>query len=684
MAYPGLPPVASAPQSSPPPVPFDMSGFDAGIAELQGMLVDLDGDGVPDAEQGRAPQGGMDVQALGQEAKDRIQRGEPRDQVIQDLFLRVTRQRRDTGQQVAQAPAETMSDAGGVPDEYTPLPGTTLDNNPESFGYDVAPLPTGQDARNRLLQGPMPRQEQARPVAPEEEIPANTVQTNPDGSVRRFPSGGPIPDFSDGGPYGTFGRRGFSDGARELIKEEAPGLIAAAMGPIGRGVATAARSAPALTTMALSALGATAGADEAGQGSAAPLQNLTEQLSTLERRRDEAAAEMTRQKAFNRQGQRPKYDDAKSQYDALTAEIAGVRAMISDSQNAAAEERRMASPEYQLEMQQKASDLARQEKEREAATPFRERYPEVAGNLPAIGLGLAAGLPFAIGAKEAAGTFTRGSFPSRVNAAVKNADEAIATNAPNQALNRMELDRLIKAEPSTGNRLLQGAAAAGAGGALAAEANLFPDQYDAFNLPEGEDRDAAWARMTDPMEYLKRGAIGAITGLSGYEASRLIPRREAMIPEATARRDFIAREERNASKASRQSPAPESAPALPPPAAAAPEAGNRLLPGAPAPQVTPRSSSARSKTKGTMDANGHYHDAQGRYATPPKSMRRKAAPASSANETPVAASPDLGGAFERHRSLIESGNVDGAIDSIARQTGAAPDDVRRQLMRWLE
>lgn len=645
MATPYTPSSFAATQpSASPQGAFDMTGFDQQLAELQQMLTDLDGDGIPDSPQGdpslgapprispdaryeqdysdqfrsvppparrppaAGPAGpvGLDMKGLGEEARQRISAGEPRESVIQDLFMRVTRQRAaESGQpqRMAEARGPTMNDAGpDLPQDFGGLPGTEVDMEPENFGYVGEPPPpplSGPEMRNRLLGG-MPPMEQAREAPLSDEVPARSVRTNDAGEVMQFPDGEPIPDLSDAP---AFGRQGIEGGLGQVARDYAPEVAASAMGPIGRGFMTAARSAPALTTMTLAALGASAGADEAGTNSEAPMQRLHTQRAALEARRERFAQDMERQKGRNKRGERPLYDEAKRSYDAMSNEISGVDAMIAEAQRQAAEEQRRSSPEFQQDVEKRARDLEREEKEREASTPFRERYPEIAGNLPAIGLGLAAGLPFSLGARNAMGTFARNSHPSRVNDAIRRADEAIATGSPTSALNRMELDRLVAAQPTTRNRLLDAAAAAGAGGALAAEANLFPDQYDAFNLPPGEDRDAAMERIMDPTEYLKRGAVGAITGLSGYEASRLMPRREANIPRAEATRDFMQSQERAATKRNRLLRDERERTALPPPEAPAPAA--------PEPRVFKK------------DAQGNYHDEAGRFVAPPPKKPRK-------------------------------------------------------------
>jgi hypothetical protein len=179
MAYP-VSAAPASPMAAPPQPAFDMSRFDADLAELQQMLVDLDGDGVPDTPQGapatgrpadvppdaifqqeyqdmfngqtpaprppagpRAPLGGapVDVQALAGEARERIARGEPRESVIQDLYLRVARGRAaEAGQPVrmAQATGPAMSDAEN-PMLRQPMPPRGPARGPRFSGLPMPP-----------------------------------------------------------------------------------------------------------------------------------------------------------------------------------------------------------------------------------------------------------------------------------------------------------------------------------------------------------------------------------------------------------------------------------------------------------------------------------------------------------------------------------------------------------------
>ena len=46
---------------------------------------------------------------------------------------------------------------------------------------------------------------------------------------------------------------------------------------------------------------------------------------------------------------------------------------------------------------------------------------------------------------------------------------------------------------------------------------MYPDQYDAFSLPEGPAKSEARERALNPRNYLERALIGSITGVSGYK-----------------------------------------------------------------------------------------------------------------------------------------------------------------------
>lgn len=166
---------------------------------------------------------------------------------------------------------------------------------------------------------------------------------------------------------------------------------------------------------------------------------------------------------------------------------------------------------------------------------FTEKYPEIADRLPMAGLAVGAVVP-------AAGRIMQ----QRVrNAPMREWHQAV--NETERALGR----RNWKGDPSpdiqaagegvskleqfnntfkngTQSPLLdlpwyqpsKGMIGAGMfGGSVAAEAGMFPDQWNAVNLPENNpERAASRERATNPLLYLERGAMGALTGASGYKA----------------------------------------------------------------------------------------------------------------------------------------------------------------------
>lgn len=122
-----------------------------------------------------------------------------------------------------------------------------------------------------------------------------------------------------------------------------------------------------------------------------------------------------------------------------------------------------------------------------------------------------------------------------MSTATRQTEKAIASSDPKAATaGAKRLQSMIESKPGMMSDAGKAGMAAGAGGALTAEANMFPDQYDAFNLPEGEAKEKARAKALDIPSYLERGAVGTLTGLSGYKAGDLIPKRTPDIDRAKA------------------------------------------------------------------------------------------------------------------------------------------------------
>jgi hypothetical protein len=192
-----------------------------------------------------------------------------------------------------------------------------------------------------------------------------------------------------------------------------------------------------------------------------------------------------------------------------------------------------------LKTQLEGELMAEANRKSTAGKPFRERFPEVSGALPGVGLGLAAALPAMIATKRNVSSFFPSSPEGQVRGAIaRNQSARTSGDAAQVGITKQELANHVEAAPTMSKELMKAGAAAGSGGALAAESSMFPDQYDAFNLPEGELKNEARKRALDIGNYAERGAIGAITGLSGYEAgSFLTPYRGANMSLAKSLRD---------------------------------------------------------------------------------------------------------------------------------------------------
>lgn len=358
-----------------------------------------------------------------------------------------------------------------------------------------------------------------------------------------FPSGGALPNYGFGGPS-QMSKMGLTPEAVGSLSEPAPRPqeytaplaemtppIMPGAGAIGRGLGAAMTAARPAAGPLAAGLGMTALSSGAGMGSESPLQQLYAQQSALAARRDEAVRVRDQEGAT---GRGPRYQAADAEVRRIESELSGLNAMISD-------ESKRNSPEYQLEMQRKADELAREQKEKEAATPFRERHPAIAGALPYAGYALGLGLPFMAGAKKNLSTFFPGSYPGRVSSGIRRAESAIASGDRNaMALSGSELNNLITAKPSGLSAARDAGAAAFAGGALGAESGIIPDVIDYANLPDGEGRDNALERIGDIQGHAIRIGTGGMLGASGYKAGGILtPSRTPNIPRATALRDFI-------------------------------------------------------------------------------------------------------------------------------------------------
>lgn len=321
-----------------------------------------------------------------------------------------------------------------------------------------------------------------------------------------------------------------------------PTALSAAAGPVGRGVGTALRAAPKIAAPLLAALGIGASTGEAGSEANVPaaesvaptagnLTKLYEQQSVLQQQAEAARQQRESMRPRNRRPSPrddPQFTDADAEFKKLSTQLDALNQVIADEQ-------KRGSPEHALEMQKRAAMDAEDQKRREAAMPFRERYPQVAGALPAIGLGLSAALPFMLKGKGNLSSFYAGSPQGQMRTAVTEAQAArTAGDAPAAALREAELRDMIDKLPTAATKAGKAGAAAFAGGALTSEANMFPDQYDAYNLPEGDAKKEALTKALSVPTYLERGAMGALTGLSGYKAGELLPSKGAPVSLARA------------------------------------------------------------------------------------------------------------------------------------------------------
>jgi hypothetical protein len=384
-----------------------------------------------------------------------------------------------------------------------------------------------------------------------------------------FPSGGQLPNYGFG-PMTQMSQLGLTPEGAGSISGPAPRPreytepLAEMTPPPIPGGGLMARAAPRIAGAIAGGLGLSAMVSDAGEGADSPSANLYKQQGALAKRLEDTRAKMDAEEANGGRGRSWSRLDAEAR--GISAELEGVNRMLEAERN---------SPERQQDIAKRAQELEAEAKTREARTPFRERYPNAAGVLPMAGMAIAGAVPFGMGAKKAAGSFFPGSFAGRVRSGIAEAEGAIRSgDEAAMDVSRRYLDNLVSEQPTMaskgGNALLAGAS----GGGLAAEAGMFPDQYDAYNLPAGPEQDAARERSLNPMNYLERGGIGTLTGLSGYKIGSLVPERKPNIARANALSSFMS--------------------------------DNQAAPAPASPQVITRSSS------------GTYHGPDGRFISPPR------------------------------------------------------------------
>lgn len=281
------------------------------------------------------------------------------------------------------------------------------------------------------------------------------------------------------------------------------GRFAMATVPRAIGTTTAATVGPMAASGALTPPEARAGSRK--------LDMLYQDRASLMTERDAARDEMDLQAST---GRGPKYKRAAAKYRKMQSRLDGL-------------DKRIQKMEY------------RESPEFKARQPFRERYPEVASQLPAAGMGLAAGVPFVLRGTARAGSFMPGSKASRMARATRRTENAVASENPLQAARgAREINALMPSQGRLGraaSELGKPLSAAGTGGALAAEAQMFPEQYDYFNLPpDSEGYQHAKETLADYTNWMKRGAFGLALGLSGYKAGGALPGRSPDVSRAKA------------------------------------------------------------------------------------------------------------------------------------------------------
>ena len=289
------------------------------------------------------------------------------------------------------------------------------------------------------------------------------------------------------------------------------------------------------------------------------LQELMAQQQMVGRQAEEARL---RREGFRPKGRAPS-PQADPQYSAADAEFKALTDRQTAIQRSIEQEQALRDPAYLEKLRQDRERADEEKRVREANTPWRVRNPALANALPNYAMAIAAGVPGAIGLVRNARTFFPGSVEGQMRSAV--AENLLAREAGDSAkvqLGQSELRNLLASQPTKTNKLGEMATAAGAGGALTAEASMFPDQWDAANLTQGSpEQERARAMALNPLAYVERGGMGALTGASGYKIGKsLTPRRDAPVAKAQALVD-VPFEGPSAPTALRS----ESAPALPKP-----------------------------------------------------------------------------------------------------------------------
>lgn len=263
-----------------------------------------------------------------------------------------------------------------------------------------------------------------------------------------------------------------------------------------RGLSTARPTVKAVTAtgVGLGTLGASASAANEGADTS-QLKGYYEERAALEQQRQQAIA----RREANRPKGRPR-PNVDVNYFAADQEAAALAARIQALDSTIADEKRRASPEYALDMEEKKRQQEENAKREELDKGFNERHPYLATGVAMAGIPLAA-----VGAR-----YGLNKIASKGDDLVKAVDEARKLGDIGELRSAMaRLEAWNK--PS---RIYPKQAAAISIPALApVESRLLGDQIDKYSLPEtSKAQQRASQKLSNPEYYLKEALPAVVAG----------------------------------------------------------------------------------------------------------------------------------------------------------------------------
>lgn len=282
------------------------------------------------------------------------------------------------------------------------------------------------------------------------------------------------------------------------------GAVAPLLGPAARAVGGAMNAFPKTTAIG-GGLGAMLSSAEAGS----PLNRAQRQQMEMEQQRgknqleaDNARRAQEAELAAQERAQQVELERARREGDLA-------------AQNAAAQ--------AEMQRQQQQQEAQRAEELRQTQLPFREKFPNVAANLPYAGAAISAALPY--GARAAKAAFNNKRV-GQAEGAVERGEAALTgrknINSISRSLSELEAQRAITPPPKGPISIGPGGMATSA--AVSAEAPLIPLEYDAGMLPHGnENRQAAWDTLMNPAEVAKRALPGLLGGMTAATIGNKVP-----------------------------------------------------------------------------------------------------------------------------------------------------------------